>query len=313
MRAAILHEHGKPPEPGDFEDPAPAEGQVVVDVEAAGLNPVDLSIASGSYFAGAPPLPSVVGREGVGRTDDGTLVYFDRPAVPYGSFAERAPVDRSSLIPLPVELDPALATCFGIAGLAAWLALEWRARVTDGETVLVLGASGVVGQIAVQAARLLGAGRVVAAARDRDLLAAARERGADATVEIGAVDDLAGALREACGGDGPNVVVDPLWGEPAAAAIEACAPRARLVQLGQSAGAEASLRSAAIRGKLLAILGHVNWAAPDDVKRPAYERMVEHAAAGRIEVDVERVPLEEVAGAWRRQQQSPHHKIAILP
>lgn len=313
MRAAILHEHGKPPEPGDFEDPAPAEGQVVVDVEAAGLNPVDLSIASGSYFAGAPPLPSVVGREGVGRTDDGTLVYFDRPAVPYGSFAERASVDRSSLIPLPVELDPALATCFGIAGLAAWLALEWRARVTDGETVLVLGASGVVGQIAVQAARLLGAGRVVAAARDRDLLAAARERGADATVEIGAVDDLAGALREACGGDGPNVVVDPLWGEPAAAAIEACAPRARLVQLGQSAGAEASLRSAAIRGKLLAILGHVNWAAPDDVKRPAYERMVEHAAAGRIEVDVERVPLEEVAGAWRRQQQSPHHKIAILP
>lgn len=224
MRAAILHEYGEPPRLGDFDEPAPGEGRIVVDVQAAGLNPVDLAMASGSFYAGSPPLPCVAGREGVGRAADGTLVYFDRAVEPYGSFAERAPVESSRAIELPVHLDPALATCFGIAGMAAWLALDWRAELRAGETVLVLGASGVVGQIAVQAARLMGAGRVVAAARSDDGLERARELGADAVVPIGRVDDLALAFRESCG-DGPDVVVDPVWGEPAAAALDACRAR----------------------------------------------------------------------------------------
>jgi NADPH2:quinone reductase len=312
MRAAILREYGKPPEPGEFEDPQAADGQAVVDVEAAGLNPVDLRMASGTFYGGSPPLPSVVGREGVGRMPDGTLVYFDGPVAPYGSFAERALVDERTAIPLPAEIDPALATAFGVAGLAAWLALEWRAQLREGETVLVLGASGVVGLVAVQAARLLGAGRVVGAARSAEGLERARERGADEVVQIGAVDDLAQAFREACG-EGADVVIDPVWGEPAAAAVQACRTNGRLVQIGESAGSHSSIASAAVRGKLLAILGHTNFLAPAKVKRDAYRRMVEHAAAGELAVDLERVPLDEVADAWRRQQTSPHHKLVIVP
>jgi NADPH:quinone reductase-like Zn-dependent oxidoreductase len=312
VRAAILRAYGEPPEPGEFEDPHPAEGQVVVEVEAAGLNPVDVRVASGSFYGGSPPLPSVVGREGVGRMPDGTLVYFDGPIAPYGSFAERTLIDPATAIPVSPEIDPALAVCFGIAGLAAWLALDWRAKLREGEVVLVLGGSGVVGQIAVQAAKLLGAARVVAAARNAEGLARAQRRGADAVVQIGAVDDLAQAFREACG-EGPDVVIDPIWGEPAAAAIEACRIHGRLVQIGESAGARSSIASAAVRGKLLAILGHTNFLAPRDVKRQAYQRMVEHAAAGELVVDVERVPLDEVADAWRRQHSSPHHKLVIVP
>ena len=312
MRAAILREYGQAPEVGEFDDPQPADGQAVVEVQAAGLNPVDIRIASGSFYGGSPPLPSVAGREGVGRLADGTVVYFDGPVAPYGSFAQRALIDERSAIPLPAKIDPALATCFGIAGLAAWLALEWRAQVREGETVLVLGASGIVGLIAVQAARLLGAERVVGAARSDEGVERALARGADAVVQIGTVADLAQAFRDACDG-GADVVIDPVWGEPAAAAIEACRPHGRLVQIGESAGSRSSIASAAVRGKLLAILGHTNFMAPAEVKREAYRRMVDHASVGELDCEVERVALDDVADAWRRQQSSPHRKLVVVP
>ncbi|TMM03852.1 MAG: zinc-binding alcohol dehydrogenase family protein [Actinobacteria bacterium] len=314
MRAAILRWYGAPPEPGEFDEPQAGDGQEVVEVLAAGLNPVDIRMASGTFYGGTPPLPSVVGREGVGRTPDGRLVYFDGPIPPYGAFAERALIARDSAIPLPAELDPALAVSFGIAGLAAWLALDWRAGLREGENVLVLGASGVVGQVAVQGARLLGAGRVAAAARSPEGLDRARDLGADAVVSLTLrEDDLVDALREAAGGDGFDVVIDPVWGDPAAAALQACRVRGRLVQIGESAGPHSTLASATIRGKLLAVLGHTNFMAPPDVKRAAYERMVEHGARGELAVEVERVPLEQVADAWQRQQRSPHHKLVIVP
>lgn len=312
MRAAILREYGAPPEPGDFQEPEAAEGQEVIEVLAAGLNPVDISIASGTFYGGRPELPCVVGREGVGRRTGGERVYFDGPVAPFGSFAQRAPIDPDGAIPLPDGLDEALAICCGIAGLAAWLGLEWRAGLRRGETVLVLGASGVVGQVALQAARLMGAGRVVAAARSREGLERARQLGADATVQMAEVDDLAAAFAQAAGG-GVDVIVDPVWGDPASAAIQAANRGGRLVQIGQSAGPHAVLSSAAVRGRLLEILGHASSAAPREVKRAAYERMAAHAAAGDLRVEVERIPLEDVASAWARQQASPHHKLVIVP
>lgn len=312
MLAAILTEYGQTPQVGEFQEPVAGEGQEVVEVLAATLNPVDLRMASGTFYGGSPPLPSVAGREGVGRRPDGSRVYFNGCVPPYGSFAGRTLIESASAVPVPEEVDPALASACGIAGLAAWLALEWRARMGEGETVLVLGASGPVGQFAVQAARLLGAGRVVAAARSAEGLERARVLGADATVQIGAVEDLAAALREAAE-DRIDVIVDPLWGEPAAAAIEAASQGARLVQLGESADARASIASATIRGKQLSILGHTSFATPPDVARAAYTRMVEHAVAGELTLDIERFPLERAAEAWERQAQSPHRKLVIVP
>jgi NADPH:quinone reductase-like Zn-dependent oxidoreductase len=312
MRAAILTAYGQTPEIGDFDDPTPSDGNEVVEVLAAGMNPVDLRRTSGTFYGGNPPLPSIVGSEGIGRTEDGRTVYFDRAVPPYGSFAERALVDPRAAFAVPEGLDPAQAVVYGVAGLAGWLALEYRARLREGETVLVLGAGGVVGQVAVQAARLLGAGRVVAAARSEDRLRRAGEQGAHATVQIGAVDDLAEAFR-AAGEGGIDVVVDPVWGEPAVAAIQAMTAGGRLVQLGESAGAVATVPSAAIRGKSLQVLGHTNFAVSDEDRRTAYERMARHAAAGELQVDVERVPLDDVASAWERQRSSPGVKLVVVP
>src|SRR3954469_3788114 len=142
MRAAILREYGKPPEPGQADAPTSSGDQVVLDVEAGGLNPVDIRMASGNFYGGSPPLPSVAAREGVARTPDGELAYFDAPVAPHGSFAEQTLVERANLIPLGTEIDPALAVAFGIAGLAAWLSLQWRAPLRGGGAGRVVGGRG---------------------------------------------------------------------------------------------------------------------------------------------------------------------------
>ena len=311
MRAAVLHEYATVPVVEEFADPvADAAGHLALDVVAAGMNPVDRAMASGTFYAGVPDLPCVVGREGVARLPDGGLAYFDAAIPPYGAFAERVLVDPATLIPIPATLDPAQAIAFGIAGLAGWLALAERARLREGETVLVLGSSGPVGQVAVQAAGLLGARRVVAAARSEAGLAQAAAQGADAGVRLGA-DGWRDALRGAADGPGFDVVVDPLWGEPAAAALDAMAFQGRLIQLGQSAGATAVLASAAIRGRMLEVIGHTNYGIDQAVRRAAYERMLAHGERGELSVTVERAGLDALPRVWEQQAASPHHKLVV--
>jgi len=274
------------------------------------LNPVDLSRASGSFHGGAPDPPYAVGSEGVARLDGG-MAYFNSSVAPFGSMAERALVAEEELVPLPEGLEAAHALCYGIAGLAAWLGLEGRAHVGKDDTVLVLGATGTVGLIAVQAAGLLGAARVVAAGRDADRLARAAELGASATVAL--KGDDAERLRRACAGEGPTVVLDPLWGKPALAALEAAAPHARIVQLGQSAGARAAVPSSVIRGKALSLVGFSNFRVPRPERVAAFRRMAEHAARGELTCDYEKVPLERAAEAWERQAAGPGAKLAVVP
>ena len=322
MRAALIEELGRPPVLVERPDPTRGPGQALVLVTAVPLNPIDISIARGRFYAGRPDPPYVPGKEGFGEVlegdalEAGAHVYFPMPGGLRGdgSLAERVAIDEETAVRAPDGIDDALAACFGIAGLAAWLALEWRARLRGGESVLVLGATGAVGQIAVQAARLLGAGRIVAAGRNAAGLGRARGLGADVTVDLGAHagDELVEALRDAAGGD-VDVTIDPLWGKPAVAAAHAAARNGRLVQIGQSASAEATLSSAAVRGKLLSILGHNNMAVPRDVQHEAYRRMLDHAADGRLTVDHEVVPLDDLAEAWKRQAASPGRKLVIRP
>jgi NADPH2:quinone reductase len=310
MRAAVLREYGVP-SPGDFQEPSAGPGQAVVQVLAAGLNPVDVAICAGRFYAGPPPLPSVAGREGVGVLD-GARVYFDAPLAPFGSMAERALIDPRSAYPVPDEVPDGVAVALGISGLAAWLALTWRADLQEGEHVLVLGASGVLGQIAVQAAKLLGAARVVAAARSQEGLERCLRIGADAAVRLGEPADLPAALAEAAAGR-IDVVVDPLFGEPLVAAVNAASFGARLVQIGSGAGTEATLPSAAIRGKMLVLMGHTNFAAPPEVKREAYRQLAAAAARGELRVDTDPLPLEQVGVAWERLAAGSHRKIVLVP
>jgi NADPH:quinone reductase-like Zn-dependent oxidoreductase len=309
VRAAILESTERPPSLGEFEEPEADSGKALVDVAVAGLNPIDLAIASGVVPGRLPELPAVAGMEGVG-TMAGRRVYFDRPVAPFGAMAERALVDTDCLIDVPDGVADALAVCFGVAGLAAWLALEWRAHLGEGESVLVLGASGVVGQIAIQAAKLLGAGRVVAAARSDEGLALARELGADATVRIDGAADLSERMKDA-GEGGFDVVLDPIWGPGAMAALEALNLDGRLIQIGNAASPSAEMEARPFRNRLASIIGHTNFHAPQERKTAGFTRMCEHAAAGELRVGVEERPLAEIEAAWREQGESPHHKLVL--
>jgi NADPH:quinone reductase len=259
-----------------------------LEVLAAPLNPIDRNVAAGVFFGGHPALPYVPGCEFVGREPGGRVVWTFGGGLGLarnGGMAERAE-PGGVVAEVPEGADPAVAAALGIAGLAGWLPLAWRAPVRESDRVLVLGATGTVGQVAVQAAKLLGAGHVVAAGRDPKRLEHALELGADEAVA------LDGDFGE------PTYIFDPLWGEPLVRAVAAAAPGARIVQLGQSAGPTATLPSAAIRGKLLEVYGFTDFGVPADVLVEHYRRLVGHAVAGEIKLEVERIGLDELEAAW---------------
>jgi NADPH:quinone reductase-like Zn-dependent oxidoreductase len=320
VAAAVLLRYGDPPNFATFDHPpAPSHGQVLVDVEVAGLNPVDVALGERRHYLPSPPLPYVPGMEAVGRVVDsaapgvapGDRVYVDLPALPHGTFASRTLAHGASAVPIRADADAALACALGIAGVAAFASVHYRAKLRPGETVVVLGATGVVGMIAIQVARLLGAGAIVAVGRDRQRLEATRALGATATVRIGG-EDLTHAIKQATG-DGADVVIDTLCGAPAEAALEAGVINARLVQLGRSAAETMELRSATVRGKAISIIGHANALTPQEIRRDAHDWLLRNATAGQLHIEVERIALAHVADAWLRQKASPGRKLLLAP
>ena len=310
MRAALISELGRPPEVVDRPNPS---SEATFEISAVSLNPVDINVGAGRHFGGHPELPYVPGCEGVGRGHDGTRVYLFGGGLGLsrdGLLAERAAAPADLGIPLPDAVSDEIAASCGIAGMAGWMPVAWRAPVRSNDCVLVLGATSTVGLVATQVAKLLGTKRVVGVGRNPERLERAAELGADATVNL-EEDDLAGSFKEAAGGHGPTYIVDTLWGAPVVAAIQAAAPGWRLVQVGQSAGAEASLASAAIRGKMGELYGYNDFAVAKDEFREQYLRLVAHAAAGEIVFDNKTYPFERVAEAWQRQANGARAKIVV--
>ena len=309
MRAATLTAHGRPPEVVDRDDPAPGEGELLVAVTAVPITPLDLLCASGASYFGPPALPYVPGVQAVGVVRAGPpelvgrRVWFPTTAgmAPGdGGLAELAVATAAEAVVVEADLTDTAVAALGLSAVAAWEVLEGRAGLRPGETVLVLGAGGVVGQVAVQAARLLGAGRVVAAARHATALERATARGADAVVDLRADDDpaaLAERLRDACGGSA-DVVVDPLAGIPGTAAALVLGAGGRLVNLGSAAGPGLSVDSATLRSRSAAVLGYTNTSLTNARRREVFGTVLEHAAAGRLEVSHDVVPLDEVPAAW---------------
>ena len=291
MRAAQIAALKEPPQVVELDD---VDG---IRIEAVALNPLDIAVGSGVFYGGHPPLPYLPGCEAAGRTEDGALVYLfgeGRGARTDGFLAERVVASGDVVLRLPIDVDPALAAAAGIAGIAGWVPVAWKAKVGSGDRVLVLGATGAVGKVAVQAAQLLGAAQVVGASRSAG----------DGVV---ALDEIADAF----GDEGFTVCIDPIWGEPLAHALAAAAPHARVVHLGQSAGPEAPLRSADVRSKELLIIGHSNFALSTEDRNRAYLELLDHVSAGRIVLDLQRYPLDRAAEAWEQQRSGPGGKVVI--
>lgn len=313
MKAAVLSVFGNPPQCSEFPDPLANEGEVVVRVRAAALKPVDRQLASGAHYASQSHLPMVCGTDGVGTLDDGRRVFFAAPRAPFGAMAERAVVAAMRCFPLPDNVDDLTAAAVFNPGLSAFGALKWRAQIAPGETVLILGATGVTGKLAIQTAKLLGAGRVIAAGRNEKVLNLLQELGADAIVRLDKTGpELSEIFAREAGAKGFDVVIDYLWGPPVEALLgavarkdfEAAASRVRLVQVGESAGSAISLSAAVLRSSRLEILGAGSGNAP--TSREAWGEaigwLLTNVAQGTLRIDTEQVSLTEIESAWSRER-----------
>ncbi|MDB6061625.1 MAG: oxidoreductase [Verrucomicrobiaceae bacterium] len=305
MKAAVLHQQNGTPQVEQFRDPQAVAGALEIQVSAGSIGPTDLMRAAG--FFGPVNGPLVIGGEGAGRLADGSRVYFGHAIAPFGAFSERTIVAAEEVWPIPDGIDDAQAIALGISGTGALIPLE-EARIQKGETVLVLGATGPLGQIALQLARAMGAGRVIAAARNITALDRLLQRDiADEVVQLGHGDDLA-ALKEAAG-TGYNVVLDVIYGPPAEAAMKATAPGARMMSIGVQAGQTVtlSLRDLVFRSHV----GVGTGQRPASERRAAYERLLGYARAGEVSVDITEFNLDQAAQAWAAQAASPHGKIIV--
>jgi NADPH:quinone reductase len=304
MRAAVVDGPDSLPVVREVPAPVPGPGEELITVSSAALNPHDQVVAAGINFAA--PYPYVTGIEGVGRTEDGRRVYVAPISPPNGSIAEYTVVLASRAIPIPDRLTDEQALGIGMAGMTAWLALVWKGQLEAGQSVLVTAATGAVGQIAVQAAKVLGASRVVAAGRNGGVLDGLRHRGADETVVI---DDAYEHNLAAVVGDGFDLVVDGLYGDHISAAIRATRRNGRVVNFGMRAGRTATISGVELKGREL--IGFATTDAGPERIRQAYERMVEHVLDGTLVVAAESMPMQDIAVAWQRQRDSPNTKLVL--
>ncbi|BCY08442.1 zinc-binding alcohol dehydrogenase family protein [Actinoplanes sp. L3-i22] len=313
ITAAVLTMCGTAPVLAQRPAPVPGDDDLTVAVAAVPITPLDLLCASGKSYFGTPVTPYVPGVQGVGRLADGSPVWFATPAGMRpgdGSMATVVTVPAADVVRLPDDVPLELISALGLSAMAAQAALYRAGDLAAGEHVVVLGAGGVVGQAAVQLARLGGARRVIAVARGAESLARAAELGADAIVPL-LPDGFEQRLRAAA--DGPvDLILDPIFGAPAATALRVLRPGGRLVNLGSSAGATAPIDSATLRGGSLRIIGYTNNSLSAAERAELLTGIARHAAAGRLTVDHEVVPFEQVTAAWERQAAGLAHGRIVL-
>ena len=319
MRAAVLRVLGKPPQVEEFPEPTPGEGEVLIHVSATALKSVDKQLAAGTHYASPHELPVVCGSDGLGRLEDGARVFFGGPRRPYGAMAERTVVRRAQCFSVPEDLDDDTAAAIPNPGVSAWLSLKYVAKLAAGETVLILGATGVTGKLAAQIAKILGAGRVIAAGRNEPVLSTLRELGADATIRLEQPDqELIETFRREAAQKRFDVVIDYLWGRPTEALLSAMTATefavaggaTRLVEVGESAGPTITLPAAALRSTALTILGTAGIP-PGDVLTDAFHQVMYCAVRGKLRIETERVPLTEIRDAWERNVHG--RRLVVIP
>ena len=316
MRAAVVTELGKSPQYLEFPEPVIEAGEQLVHVRAAGLHNLVKALARGSHYAGSNELPFVAGVDGVGTLDSGERVYFIFARRPWGTIAERTPAEKALCVPLPKGISDVDAAAVVNPGMAAWISLKHRARVATGETVVILGATGVAGSLSIQSARLLGAKRIVAVGRSVELIDAA-------TVDrIICLNDGEEAVSKALAEEaaaGIDVVIDYIWGRPMELLLEALTKQfnrnqthpTRLVQIGDMAGKTITLAGSTLRSIDLTLMGSGIGSAPMKRILEAAAELFALVAEGKMTVKTVAVPLDEVNEAWGRVEKARRIVLTI--
>jgi NADPH:quinone reductase-like Zn-dependent oxidoreductase len=309
MRAAVVRVQGEPPVYGEFDDPVVGPGETLVTVRAAAVSPLVLSRAAGAHYSSRANGPFVPGIDGVGTTPEGRRVYFAFPRPPFGSLAERVPVRTTELVELPAGLEDATAAAAANPGMSCWIPLRRFARVRPDEAVLVNGATGAAGHAAVQVAKYLGAGRVIATGRSEAELATLRALGADTLLPIGAsLEAFRTSVRTLAREARLGTVLDYLWGPTAEAILAALggpeAPRGsdrvRFIHVGGLAGPTVTLDGSILRSSGVELLGSGLGSSTFEELRTGIGEFLRAFDEGHFQLETEVHPLSEAARAWGR-------------
>jgi NADPH:quinone reductase-like Zn-dependent oxidoreductase len=307
MNAAVVEAFDRPPRYTTFADPVPTDKELLISVTAAALHPIVRALAAGSHYGSTGKLHFVPGVDGVGRLPDGTRVYFGVTRPPYGTFAERAVTEPWLTLPLPDSVDDVSVAAMMNPAMSSWAALTARAKFAPGESVLILGATGIAGHLAVQIARRLGATRVIAAGRNPDALAQAAALGADATIALKQDREaLIADFRQHLSESNIDVVLDYLWGSPAESLLAAIAKkglshesrRIRYIQIGNSAAPTISLPAATLRSSGLELLGSGFGSASLQEIMKAVGEFLAAASKSPFTIPTKTVRLLDIESAW---------------
>jgi NADPH:quinone reductase-like Zn-dependent oxidoreductase len=318
MKAGIVVAPGKPPIYGDFPEPVAAAGEVRLSVRAAALSNLVKSRASGAHYSSSGELPFVVGIDGAGVLADGRRVYFVFPRPPFGSMSEVTVVPSAQCLPLPDDLSDVTAAATANPGMSSWAALTERARLVPGETVLVNGATGTAGRLAVQIAKHLGARKVVATGRNADALSDLSALGADVTIPLGdGGDALEEALRAQYSDGGIDIVVDYLWGPSAERILIAGAKSGkkgvpiRFVHVGSSSGSEMTLPGAVLRSSPITLMGSGIGSVPMDRLLGCIGAVLQATGPAHFEIRTRTVPLSDLERTWETAGGTPRTVFQI--
>ncbi|MDE1997101.1 MAG: zinc-binding alcohol dehydrogenase family protein [Rhizobiaceae bacterium] len=304
MKAVIVKEAGHTPVYGDFAEPVPSADEVRVSVTAAAMSHVVKSRASGKHYSSSGQFPFIVGLDGVGRLDDGRRVYFVMPKAPFGSMAERAVVPVAHCIAIPDDVDDITAAAIANPGMSSWAAYTERARLKAGETVLINGATGTAGRLAVQIARHLGARKIIATGRNIEALRSLAALGADVTIPLTENDAALDESFKQQFAEGVDVVIDYLWGRSAERLLIAAAKFGRdaiplrFVQIGSSSGADITLPSAVLRSSAIELMGSGIGSIAFDRLVCAVGELLKATTPAGFAIAAKPVPLSDVERAW---------------
>lgn len=323
MKAAVIHAFGDIPRYETFPDPVLEQGDTLIEIRAVVLENFDKMTAAGKHYASQhlfPAFPAIVGHSAVGTLPNGTLVSFGGVKPPYGTMAEKAVVPEQYqmyITPVPHGVAASVAAALPASALTSLLPLKYGVKLQRGETVLINGATGVSGKVAVQIAKMLGAGQVIGTGRDDEGLQTIIQLGADAVIDLKQSDESVteAFLREA--GKGYDIILDFLWGHPTELLLNTLIPkqagfathRTRFVQIGEAAGSHISLSAQTLRTSGVEMTGAGNI--PPDVVPEALQQVWEWIKEDTLHIDIEEVPLQNIAEAWQRNPQGK--RIVIVP
>jgi len=324
MKAAIVTAVGKTPIYGDFETSIARAGEELISVRASALSQFTKSRASGAHYSSEAEFPAVAGSDGVGITQDGRRVYFVLPKAPYGALAEFCPIRSEHCVELPDSLDDITAAAIANPGMSAWAALVERAHLVAGETVLINGATGTAGRIAVQLAKHLGAAKVIATGRNAEELEEVKKLGADVvipftlgTLHPSGAKDYENALKQVFA-SGINVVIDYLWGESAKTVIVAIAKAVedgipvRFVHVGGASGEESiDLPGAALRSSAIMLMGSGIKSVSLSAFLQTIRSVFEAVQPADLKIATRVVPLSEVETTWEKAPGKPRVVFSI--